>query len=119
MRVIIAGSRHLGFVYHPLLKRTIEGAIFRGWDVKEIVSGCCPTGIDKLGEMWAKEHNIPVKPFPADWKKYGHKAGPLRNSAMAEYSDGLILIWDGKSRGSADMLKKAKAWGLKIIEERI
>lgn len=115
MRVIIAGSRHLTGV------RLVYDAIREsGWftQITEIVSGCAP-GIDSEGQWWAHGQVIPVKRFQAEWRKYGAAAGPIRNRQMAEYADALILIWDGQSRGSADMKKKAQAKNLLIYEKVI
>ena len=50
--------------------------------------------------------SIPVKLFPANWSKYGKSAGPIRNGAMANYADGLIVIWDKKSSGTLNMLSQ-------------
>lgn len=33
---------------------------------------------------------------------------------MAQYAEALIAVWDGKSSGTADMIQKAKAAGLKV-----
>jgi hypothetical protein len=74
----------------------------------EVVSGHCKTGPDKLGEDWAKQNNIPVKLFPADWDKFGRSAGPIRNKHMAEYCDRAIVFWDGQSRGSQNMINELK-----------
>lgn len=84
-------------------------------EITEIVSGGC-RGIDLAGEMFAENYNIPVKRFLPEWENEGKAAGPIRNSQMANYADALILIWDGTSRGSADMKKKAEQKGLKIYE---
>lgn len=70
--------------------------------------------MDQLGIDWAGINGIPVKIFKPDWKKYGKAAGPIRNSEMVQNADALILVWDGISRGSSDMLKKATAKSLKI-----
>ena len=35
-------------------------------------------GADELGEQYAEDNNIPIKRFPADWKKHG-KSPVLRN----------------------------------------
>ena len=61
-------------------------------------------GVDTLGEEWAKENNIPVDYFPANWETHGRAAGQIRNKKMAARADALLLIWDGKSRGSRSML---------------
>lgn len=71
----------------------------------EIVSGGAQ-GIDFLAELYAKKKTIPFKEFPADWKNLGKKAGFIRNSEMAEYADGLIAIWDGKSKGTFHMISE-------------
>ena len=78
--------------------------------ITEVISGGAK-GADKMGEEWAKQHNIPIKKFPADWKKYGKAAGPIRNTQMAKYGEALIAIWDGKSVGTEDILKKVKKLG--------
>jgi hypothetical protein len=73
--------------------------------IEEIVSGGAK-GADTLGEQFAQTHNLPCKIFPADWKKYGRAAGPKRNAQMAEYANYGVALWDGKSRGTANMIKR-------------
>ena len=72
-----------------------------------IVSGCAE-GADKLGERYASEHNLTVERFPADWERYGRGAGPKRNAQMAKVADGVLVFWDGKSRGTKNMIENAK-----------
>lgn len=99
MKVIIAGSRNISD--YKLVVETIKRS---GYDITEVVSGCA-TGVDRLGEQWAIANDIPVKEMPADWNRYGNSAGPQRNKAMAEYADAAIVIWDGKSRGTRNMIE--------------
>lgn len=101
MKVIIAGSRDVKD--YMLVARTVEES---GWKDKitEVVSGCA-TGVDTLGEQWARANNIPIKEMPANWNQYGNSAGPMRNRQMAEYADAAIVIWDGKSRGTRNMIE--------------
>lgn len=87
-----------------LMERTIIASKFH---ITEVVCGMAK-GADSLGEDWAKRNKIPIKYFPADWDKYGRSAGPIRNGEMAKYGDALILLWDGKSSGSAGMKKLAE-----------
>lgn len=77
-----------------------------GEKITEVVCGLA-RGADIYGRKWAVcVAGLPVKDFPADWKKYGLAAGPLRNTEMAEYADGLIAFqWDG-SRGTANMVSQ-------------
>jgi hypothetical protein len=86
--------------------------------VSEIVSGTAH-GVDRLGEAWANAHSINIKRFPADWDTYGRRAGFIRNAEMADYADGLILIWDGKSHGSKMMLNLALDRDLDYVSEHV
>lgn len=104
MKLIIAGSRSISDL------RIVEDTILKsGWrnEITEIVSGCA-CGVDKLGEMWAEQNSIPVKRFPANWKKFGKKAGSIRNKQMSEYGNKLIAIWNGNSTGTIDMVQQMK-----------
>jgi len=112
MRVIIAGSRHLQMPNHEITK------LVQLLPKKPtmILSGNAK-GIDRCGELWADENGIPVDYFPPDYTRYGTKRAPhIRNTMMANHADALILIWDGKSLGSASMKEKAEARELIIIE---
>lgn len=108
MKTIIAGSRQIEDT--EALAQTILDA---DWEIEEVVSGTC-RGVDVMGENWAKAKDIAVKPFPADWMTHGRMAGELRNRKMAEYADGLILLWDGKSPGASCMLREANKAGIKV-----
>jgi hypothetical protein len=109
MKVIVAGSRHIND--YPAICLAIGAS---GFEITELVSGGA-NGVDHLGEQWAKKRGIRIKVFPAEWEKYGRSAGPRRNEQMALYADALILVWDGKSTGSRNMLYLAKARRLKIV----
>ncbi len=113
MKTIIAGSRDITN-YNVLLKALDES--FMKDDISEIVCGKAK-GVDTLGERYGKENNIPVIPFPAEWDKYGNKsAGPIRNRQMAEYADRALVIWDGKSPGSKNMIKTMKQLKKEVFE---
>ena len=123
MRTIVAGSRK-GINYDDV-RQAMQDA---PWLITTILSGKAQ-GADELGEQVANHFNIPVDSYPADWadidapdaviKKnqygfYNAIAGHQRNEKMAENGEALILIWDGKSTGSADMLKRARRHDLRI-----
>lgn len=98
MKVIVAGSRNIDD--YKLVVDTIRRS---GYTITEVVSGTA-VGVDRLGERWAIANNIPIKEMPADWR-HGNSAGPRRNHAMAEYADAAIIIWDGHSRGTRNMIE--------------
>lgn len=115
IKVIIAGTRD--FNDYDFLKKNVDyflQGINPNNEEIEIVSGNA-RGADKLGERYAKEHNLPVKLFPANWDKYGKRAGYLRNQEMANYSDVLIAFWDEKSKGTKHMIDIAKKQDLTVI----
>ena len=109
MKTIIAGSR--GIVNYQALCKAVRNS---GFEISEVVSGTA-RGVDRMGEQWAAENQVPVKRFPADWDRHGRAAGYIRNRAMADYADALIALWDGDSRGTKGMIDDAKARGLKVF----
>ena len=115
MRIIIAGSRQLNPTV-DFIGAAVE-AFFDNFNVRPsvILSGRC-RGPDQVGELWAKQNNVQVEYYPADWNKYGKAAGPIRNRQMAQSANGLILIWDGISHGSQNMLKLADEFELATLQ---
>ncbi len=81
--------------------------------ITEVVCGMAK-GADEAGRQWALWNHIPVKEFPADWKKNGRGAGFVRNREMAEYADALIIFPGG--RGSMHMAQTAFEMNLEIYE---
>ncbi len=114
IRLIIAGTRD--FHCYDIVKS--EAASFVQ-ELKEQSKGCTVTivsggarGADLLGERFAKEYGFKLMRFPADWKVYGKQAGPVRNRQMLNYAKeeqgALLAFWDGKSRGTKNMIDIAK-----------
>lgn len=108
MKLIIAGSRDL-VVDLSFITEIMDNFAIDRIQIKEVISGRAE-GIDGCGELWAKEHLIPIVPFPANWYpkelkgKLDRSAGPKRNQQMAEYADAaLIIMKAGGSRGSKNM----------------
>lgn len=113
MKVIVAGTRT---VRDPaIVAAAIAAAPFK---ITEFVSGMAP-GVDRIAEFLAERWKVPCKRFPAYWAVYGDSAGPRRNQQMAEYADALIAVWDGQSRGTADMITRAQVRGLPVFIYRI
>lgn len=57
-----------------------------------------------------------MRGFPADWGSLGKAAGPIRNSLMlTEANPSLVIAFPG-GKGTADMISKARAAGVKVIE---
>ncbi|MFA5297605.1 MAG: DUF2493 domain-containing protein [Lutibacter sp.] len=110
IKVIIAGGRT--FEDYDKLCQVCDDFL-KNYSNIEIVSGAYK-GADLLGELYANERNYPIKQFPADWRRYGKSAGQKRNQEMANYADALIAFWDGKSKGTKNMIDLATKAGLKV-----
>lgn len=82
-------------------------------NIDEVVSGGA-RGVDRIGEHWAEDNFIEVKQFIPDWNGLGKKAGIVRNEEMAKYANAAIIIWDGESRGTKNMIENALKYGLKL-----
>jgi Ni,Fe-hydrogenase maturation factor len=109
-KVIIAGGRD--FSDYELLLEKCDYYLTEKTNV-EVVSGGAK-GADILGERYAKERNLPLKIFLADWVTLGKRAGFVRNKEMAEYADALIAFWDKTSKGTKHMIDTAKEKGLSV-----
>ncbi|EKD89628.1 MAG: hypothetical protein ACD_33C00024G0001, partial [uncultured bacterium] len=88
------------------------------------ISGKANSGADALIIRWCKENNYPCKEYPADWdnvtipnaiiktnnfnKQYNAIAGHMRNAAMIEDGNRLIVFFDGKSPGTKNIIELAK-----------
>lgn len=76
-------------------------------------------GADGLTERYAAENGLKFTPYPADWNKHGKSAGPIRNAEMVKSgAEVCIGFWDGKSKGTFDMMDKAQKAGIAVIEKR-
>jgi len=102
MRVVIAGSRSIKN-YDYLIFAIKQANIH----IDELVSGGAH-GIDTLAEHWATENEISIKRFLPDWDTHGKSAGPIRNQEMAEYCHAAIIIWDGSSKGTFNIIDNVR-----------
>lgn len=134
MKLIIAGSRSINLTTYNLER--IANVIIPQFETMMeliIVSGECTSGPDKTAMLLAKSYfgsdwnrelregeTCGYKGFPAEWNdeegNFDKAAGHKRNKVMAEYADALLLIWDGQSAGSKNMLKEMKALKKPVYE---
>jgi ABC-type sugar transport system substrate-binding protein len=73
-------------------------------------------GADRLAEEWAKRHGVPVLSFPADWENHGRAAGSIRNQLMLDAGKPDLVVAFPGGRGTADMVRRAKAAGVPVVE---
>lgn len=106
MRVIISGTRR-GLSPNGLwamtkrLRALPEDAI--------IVHGAC-RGVDQQAHVIAKTLGLGLEKHPARWDKHGNSAGAIRNQEMIDAGADLVLAYpDDRSRGTIDLIKRARA----------
>lgn len=116
MKVIVAGGRD--FKNYKLLKCTLDSFQQEYGNITEVISGTA-VGVDKLGEQYTNENNIPTKRFVPDWQGLGKKAGHVRNRLMGDYAKEhngmLVAFWDKQSKGTKGMIDYATKIELKNV----
>ena len=96
MKLAIVGSRT--FNDYNLLVNFIEKH-YNPSEIDTIISGAA-RGTDTLGRLYAKDNGYQLIEFPANWKKYGRRAGFMRNVDIIKNCDECVCFWDGKSQGT-------------------
>ena len=117
MKTIIAGSRCICDA--EVLKAAIAES---GFSITKVISGDA-RGVDKLGIEWARANGVPVERFKPQWigsdGEYRPYAGNTRNRDMARVAEALVAVWDGRTKGTKDMIKQAQHFGLKVFVKLI
>jgi predicted Rossmann fold nucleotide-binding protein DprA/Smf involved in DNA uptake len=111
MKVAIVGSRN--YPHEDLVREFVRRLMAR--DPKLVIVSGGARGPDSWAETEARRHSVPVDIIPADWDTHGRRAGILRNSTIVARSERVIAFWDGKSNGTMDTVRKAKAQGKKVV----
>ena len=73
------------------------------------------TGVDTFAGKAAEQLGYDVVIVPAQWKRHGKAAGPIRNKRMLELSQAESMIVFPGGRGTAHMKKLATAAGVYIF----
>ena len=110
---IIAGGRDFDdfFSADEFIKKIFkEKGIVKKRDVVIISGGA--RGADKIAEDFSKKYELKNIIMNANWDLNGKAAGHIRNKEMASKSlefeeRTLIAFWDGKSKGTKNMIENA------------
>jgi hypothetical protein len=112
IRILVCGGRtfsnrvQMAMALDLLLKR---------YKTFELIHGAAP-GADTLADEWGKAQGgmVRVRPFPADWKRLGRAAGPIRNQQMMdEARPNGVVAFPGHT-GTADAISRAEAAGVPV-----
>lgn len=59
-----------------------------------VVHGDCPRGADRMARHFVEFHpELRQEPHPANWKRYGRRAGYVRNDLMIRLGADLCLVF--------------------------
>lgn len=104
MKLLIAGSRSIkDFDLSPYISKVVD----------TIISGGA-AGIDKLAEEYADLHHLSKYIIRPRYDIYGRAAPIKRNEQMVDMADEILVIWDGKSKGSVHTIKYANKMNKKV-----
>jgi hypothetical protein len=112
-RVLICGSRDWD---HPYAIWCVLNG-YASDDVGLVVIQGGGEGADRAAKDWATHNDVTCETYPADWEHHGRAAGPRRNAFMLTESKP-DLVWAfitkplSESRGTADMVRRAKEAGI-------
>lgn len=87
---------------------------------------------DMSADAWAKNHGVPVQPYPANWEdisrpdavictrpdgtKYDAKQGTNRNQQMLDDEEVELVVAFPGGKGTGDMVNRARRAGVEVIE---
>lgn len=81
-----------------------------------IIHGDAP-GTDTMAGVYARQRDIPLEVYPADWDQFGKAAGPIRNKQMLDEGkpDLVIAFLSKDSKGTKDMISQSEKSKIKMI----
>ena len=95
MKLAVVGSRNL---------TNIELEKYISEEVEEIVSGGA-VGVDSCAAEYAKRAGLRLTEILPKYETYGRAAPIVRNREIVEYSDKILVFWNGSSRGTLSVIK--------------
>jgi len=77
-------------------------------------------GADSLALEIHKHYDVKLEKYPADWDRYGKRAGFIRNQQMLVEGkpDIVLAYWDGSSKGTKHMIDIALSQGFNVLVEK-
>lgn len=122
LRILVTGSRDFGdhlAIQHALMDVLITKATS---EPPVLVHGGCPTGADWIADQLWHEWRMSgmnlatAEVHPADWKRRGRAAGPVRNAEMVAAGADVVLAFPlGPSPGTRGCVRLARAAGIPVI----
>ena len=77
----------------------------------QVVSGGA-VGVDALAAAWARAHGVPLLELRPDYAAHGPTAAThVRNAEIVRRATLVLVVWDGKSKGTLSTLRAARRLG--------
>jgi len=97
MKVAVIGSRGLHDECYDCISDNIPVGC------SEIITGGA-VGIDTVAARYASEHSLKLSIIEPDYDAHDRSAPIIRNEEIVRASDFVLVIWDGRSRGSLNVI---------------
>lgn len=113
MKVLVCGGRNWDsyIAVHDALASILKDRDFKRFVVIE--GGA--KGADAYARLATHELGLDLVTVPAEWDKYGRRAGPIRNQKMLEMEPDLVLAFPmPDSVGTWDMVRRARKAGVEV-----
>ena len=105
MTLLIVGSRSI---------KDFDLSPYVSSEVDTIISGGAG-GVDSLAEEYADRHRLSKYIMRPRYDLYGRGAPLKRNEKMVELADAVLIIWDGRSKGTEYTLKYAQKKNKQVL----
>lgn len=145
MRILVCGGRNFGHVVrtafdpkdeppetlerikeYNFVHDTLNDIVMRTSSLYDPRNNWLPTdiviihggakGADSAAGDFANINFCQEEAFSANWKRYGQRAGYVRNKKMLDQGRPDLVVAFPGGKGTANMVKLAKAAGVKVIE---
>ena len=135
-RILVTGSRTWPDSLRLLVAHALDYAAYEYVGATHpgavtLVSGACPTGADRIAEECAKERGWRIERHPADWDRYGSRAGVRRNLEMVERGAAVCVAFlmpcanprcvrtdPHESHGTTHCVASTRSAGIPVMEWR-
>lgn len=111
-RILVCGGR--GYNDQRKVFEVLDKALLAFKDVFIIQGGAI--GADTAARRWAEDRSVQYEEYPADWERYGKRAGYIRNVLMLEAGQPDLVIAFPGGNGTKMMIDLAKKANVNVRE---